>query len=174
MRLVCPACGGLYSAEAWANDADARQCLRIVGELPGPVAGHVLAYLALFRPQSGRGLRWAKALRLLSELQDEIRRPHIQWDRQPARPNAALAWGRALERVVARPPKRLPLKSHGYLKAIAYEAADEMSKEAESSKLKAERKGNTGAKHRPQGEPVKVDFDEMRRQIRKGRKGSGK
>ena len=177
MKLTCPACGAIASMEAWAADADARQCLRAVAELPRPVAIRVLPYLALFRPASGRGLAWSRALRLLSDLRDEISAPTIQWQRQVARPNTSAARGDALERVAANPPRRLPLKSHGYLKAIAYEIADDLDRGAEKQRNAAERSGNYV--RRPNIDSTdfaQVDFTEIRRKIREGRKqqeGSG-
>jgi len=171
MKLTCPACGAPAAAESWENDAAARQCLRLVTELPRPVAVRALGYLSLFRPGTGRGLAWSKALRLLTELKEEIARPAIQWQRQPARPNTPAAWGEALERVVGCPPRRLPLKSHGYLKAIAYEIADELDKGAERQQIAAERSGNVVTRpHVLVSEPVKPDFDAIRRKIREGRK----
>jgi hypothetical protein len=91
MRLVCPSCGAIHSAESWTNDADARQCMSIVAELPAEIGRRALPYLALFRPESGRGLRWDKALRLLHELREMITATHIQWEKKPARPNSSRA-----------------------------------------------------------------------------------
>ena len=145
MKLICPSCGATNSAESWVNDAIARQCLKIVGGLPDAVSQRCLSYISLFRSDTGKGLAWSKALRLLSELQDEVRAPFIQWEKKVARPNSAVAWGNAMERVICRPPKTLPLKSHGYLKAIAYEICDEMDKKNEYA-------GNSGmAKSRNAG-----------------------
>ena len=142
MKWVCPSCGAVHSAEGWLNDADARQCLRIVAELPGEVSRRALAYMALFRPGSGRGLTWGKALRLLGELKTLVAEATIQWDRKPARPNTPAAWSEAMERVVQHPPKRLPLTSHGYLKAITYEIANEMDRAKEVKHNRAERTEN--------------------------------
>lgn len=141
MRLVCPSCGALHSAEAWTADGQARQCLKIVAELPESVSRRVLAYLALFRP-TARGLKWSKALRLLAELQQLVREPHIGWEQKPARANDPAAWVQALDQVVENPPKRLPLKTHGYLRAIAYERADELDRAAERRRIVAEQTGN--------------------------------
>lgn len=163
MRLICPSCGATHSAEAWSSDADARQCIRIVGEMPWDVSRRALAYIALFRPM-GSGLRWSKALRLMSELKDLIEHPHVQWEGKVARPNDPRAWGLAMEQVIEKPPKRLPLKSHGYLRSIAYDMADEMDRKAESSKVKAERAGERAdAEKRRTGEPERLSLDEMKR-----------
>lgn len=137
--MICPSCGAMHSAEAWANDPQARQCLKLTGELPHAVSIRCAGYLALFRPSATRGLAWAKALRLLSEVQDEINKPYIQWEGRVARPNSATAWAQAMERIIERPPKSLPLKSHGYLRSIAYEIADELDKAQEFRKRDPEK-----------------------------------
>lgn len=173
MRLICPSCGALHSAEAWTNDAEARQCLLIVAEMHADVARRALPYLALFRPGGGRGLKWDKALRLLSELRAMIGEPHIQWDRQPARPGSAAVWAQALEQIVQRPPARLPLTSHGYLRRIAYDVANETDRAAEVRRNAAERSGR--ALERPAApeekwQPSPDDFARLRNAV----KGIGK
>jgi hypothetical protein len=134
----------------------------LVAQLPEAVSKKSLAYLALFRPGPGRGLIWSKALRLLSELSDRLRDPFIQWDGKPARPNSPVAWAEAMERVIQHPPPRLPLKSHGYLQAIAYEVADAMDQRAEAFRHQQEASGALRTA-RGKAEPEQVlTVDEMR------------
>ena len=142
MKLICPSCGAVHSAEAWNNDPVARQCLKLTGEMPHDLSSRCFAYLSLFR-SAGRSLQWKKVLRLLSELKELATVSHIQWKNQGARPNSAHAWGLALDRMIENPPKGLPLKSHGYLRAIAYEIADEIDRKREVKRNKAERNGDT-------------------------------
>ena len=172
MRLVCPSCGGVYSAEAWLNDPIARQCLRLVCELPHAVSSRCFAYLSLFRPP-GRSLQWKKVLRLLAELRELATLPYIQWGKKVARPNSAHAWGLAMERMIEHPPKRLPLKSHGYLRSVAYEIADEMDRKKETARNKDEREGKIrrleGKKVNPQ-QPQRISAEIMR-DIRKQNMG---
>jgi hypothetical protein len=47
-----------------------------------------------------------------------------------------------MERMIEHPPKRLPLKTHGYLRSVAYEICDDLDKQREVKKNKAERAGN--------------------------------
>jgi hypothetical protein len=139
----------------------------LVAQLPESVSKKSLAYLALFRPGRGRGLIWSKALRLLSELSDRVRDPFIQWDGKPARPNSPEAWAEAMERVIVHPPPRLPLKSHGYLQAIAYEVADAMDQRAEVFRHRQEASGAMRtARGKAEPEPI-LTVDEMRK-IRSG------
>jgi hypothetical protein len=165
VKLICPSCGAVHSAEAWSNDAQARQCLLIVAELPTEVSRRAVAYLSLFRPLSGRGLQWGKALRLLSELRALVIDAQIQWDRKPARPNSAHAWGQAMEQLIQRPPKRLPLTSHGYLHAIAYDVADDTDRASEVRHNAAERAGQAERQEEPQWRPAPEDFAKLRKSI---------
>jgi hypothetical protein len=170
MRLTCPACGAVSSAEAWTNDADARACLKIVSEMPWGIPRICLSYLALFRPASGKGLSWSKALTLLTGLKGLIEFPHIQWEHRVARPNVPEAWVKAIERVADHPPKTLPLKNHNYLRAVVYEIADDMDKQQEKRDIEAERTGRKVYYRNPlqnrtgsESEPSRISFEEMRR-----------
>lgn len=171
MRLICPSCGALHSAEAWTADGQARQCLKVVAELPEAVSRRVLPYLALFRP-AARGLKWSKALRLLDELRRLVAEPCIQWEQKPARPNDARAWAAAIDQVVEQPPKRLPLASHGYLRAIAYERADELDRAAERRRVAAENSGNfrrpaAGAADSPAAPPTAEQMRALSQKLKK-------
>ena len=140
MKLICPSCGGVHSAEAWQNDPIARQCLRLVCEMPHSVSKRCFAYLTLFR-SPGRSLRWKTVLTLLAELKDRVSEPYVQWKRQVARPSSASVWGDAMERMIECPPKHLPLKSHGYLRSVVYEIADDLDRQKEVKKNQEERTG---------------------------------
>lgn len=139
MRLTCPSCGAVASLEAWTIDEKVRWYLKIISELPGPVAVNVPQYLGLFRdPASRRGLSWARVKTLLVQLKERVEASEIQWKNKAPRPNSARAWGMAMEKIIQNPPERLPLTSHGYLRAIAYDIADELhaheEREAEESR----------------------------------------
>ena len=162
MKLICPSCGAIHSAEAWQNDATARQCLQLACTLQYDVSSRCFAYLALFR-SSERSLAWKKVLRLLSELKDLTDAAHIQWEQNAARPNSARAWGLAMDQVVEHPPKRLPLKSHGYLRAITYDIANDMDRHTEVKQNKAERAGTFTPRKQEKPAPERVSFEEMKK-----------
>lgn len=185
MRLVCPCCGGIFSAEAGTSDAHCRQVFRLLAELPTSVSKPVMHYLAMFRnPDPGsRGLRWDKVSRLLAEVSTLAREATIAWQAKPARPNRPEFWGRAMERMVEQPPRRLPLKSHGYLNAIAYEIANDADRADETRRNLAERdgtarrpksplpppfeKGGTEGGFKEKHRPTDEQIAEIRRRIRK-------
>ncbi|MBI5550725.1 MAG: hypothetical protein HY911_04400 [Desulfobacterales bacterium] len=177
MRLTCPSCGAVHSAEAWTNDGQARQCLLLVAELPTEVSRRAVPYIAMFRPSSGRGLQWSKALRLLAELRQLVMDAQIQWDRRPARPNSAQAWAQAMEQVIQHPPRRLPLTSHGYLHSIAYDLANEADRRQEIRHNEMERAGRLPEQTRehvdtPMEEPL-MTLEQMRA-IREERMGKNR
>jgi len=157
MKLICPSCGAVHSASAWRNDTVIRQCLKLTGDMPYDISSRVFTYLALFRPQA-KSLQWKKVLRLLTELKDLTSQSHIQWQKRPPRPSSASIWGLAMEQICENPPKRLPLKSHGYLQAIAYAVADDMDRRAETKRNQAERRGS----YPYQGEREALPAEEMK------------
>ncbi len=177
MKLVCPSCGGVYSAEAWLNDPIARQCLRLVCELPHAVSSRCFAYLSLFRPAGAhqKSLQWKKVLRLLAELKELVTLPHVQWGKEVSRPCTPKMWGEALEKITGNPPKRLPLKSHGYLRAVVYDVANEADRKVEVKRNKEERKGNPHRRHSHEGgnpgKPERVSIETMKDIRRKNMKG---
>lgn len=162
MKLICPSCAAIHSAESWLNDADARACMQIIARLPKEVSVWCLNYLALFRSNSGRGLQWKTAFRLITELLDMVAAGHISWDGKPARACPPRIWGQALERLTQHPPQRLPLKSHGYLQAMAYDMANDVDKEMEKQQNQAERSGALKSR-RGEKQPERMTLEEMKK-----------
>lgn len=177
MKLVCPACGAVCAAEAFLNDPLAREALLQIAALPSTVAKPALSYLALFRTGTRKSLAWAKAVRLLAELTALVNAPHVQWQNKAARPNSSRAWALALEKIVETPPKNLPLKSHGYLTAIAYEIANELDAGRERQVIQAEQSGSRQQLANAKGAaPPKIkppSFEEMRAARAKTKIGKG-
>lgn len=166
MKLVCPSCGAACAADAWENDAEARETLKTALSLPGPCQTMVLPYLRLFSPP-GRALVWKKARRLMMELAALVGAGHVQRGREVARPASAGLWGEALRRIVDNPPPRLPLKSHGYLEAVAWDLADRTDRKQETARNADERAGRVAAR-RDEGEaaPIEALTREALRKIR--------
>lgn len=129
MRLTCPACGGSASFEAWQNDAACRSFCQVLVGLPGPVQARAVEYVGLFRPASGIGLNWKKALKILSELNEIVNTGVIQWDGGEPRPAPVGVWAAAIEAVIARRPEAL--KNHNYLRHTAWSMAEKHAREAE-------------------------------------------
>lgn len=120
MRLICPSCGAIASAEAWANDPACRQTLDLLMKLPPAVASRTLPYLGLFR-QGLRGLTWSRALKLVEELAAMVGAATLAWDGKEPRVVSPDAWARAIDSVLARRPEAL--QNHNYLRHAAYETA---------------------------------------------------
>ncbi|KAA0257199.1 hypothetical protein FHQ18_11585 [Deferribacter autotrophicus] len=159
MRLVCPSCGAMHSIEAFINDEQARKFLSVIVSLNSSLQKNVLNYLTYFRPESGKGLRWSKAVRLLEELKSLIEAEYVEWDRKKPIKNDTCYWINALDKMIDSPPKRLPLKNHNYLRVIVYEIAEEEDKRLEEERERMRRSGwnriEEEEKNMPTSEQVK-------------------
>lgn len=137
MRIVCPSCGALASAEAWMNDSIIRNFFEVVLNLPAPVQIRTLHYLGLFR-QGGKALPWRRALTLAKSLRDLTEQETVHWQGGEIRPITAEIWGRAMETTIASGPKGL--KNHNYLRHVAWEMAAELATKTEEAREVARRK----------------------------------
>jgi hypothetical protein len=139
MRLICPSCGAVASAEAWMNDSIIRNFFEAALKLPPPVQIRTLHYLGLFR-QGEKALPWRRALTLVRSLRDLTEPETVHWQGGETRPVTPDIWGRAMEATLASGPKGL--KNHNYLRHVAWEMAAEAAS-------KAERSAETARRNRP-------------------------
>jgi len=133
MRLICPSCGAVASAEAWMNDSIIRNFFDAVLSLPGPVQIRTLHYLGLFR-QGGKALAWRRALTLAKSLRDLAEKDTVHWQGGETRPVTPEIWGKAMEATLTSNPKGL--KNHNYLRHVAWEMAAELASKAEADREK--------------------------------------
>ncbi|MEW6595677.1 MAG: hypothetical protein AB1413_12485 [Thermodesulfobacteriota bacterium] len=134
MRLICPGCGLTASAEAWLNDAEARELLLVVAKLPPPLPEAVLPYLGLFRPEQ-KALAWKKARRVVAELAQLVGSGHVQVQGKPARPCPPRLWAEAMGQMVERRERITPpLPNHNYLRQVAWQLADQADSQAERTR----------------------------------------
>ncbi|MBU1059094.1 MAG: hypothetical protein KJ804_12345 [Proteobacteria bacterium] len=153
MKLICPGCGSVASAETWLNDSLCRETMLAVVKLPTPLPQVMLGYMGLFRPGK-RALTWKKAKRLADEIAALVAAGHIQVQGKVARPCPPRIWAMAMEQMLERRDSlRLPMPNHNYLRQIAWELADREDAGQESTIRKQEAQGNrtrhTG--HAPRG-----------------------
>lgn len=142
MKLVCPSCGLTASAEAWLNDASARELLLAVATLAYPLSKACLPYLGLFRPEK-RALSWDKAGKIVAELTKLIAPGHVQVQGKVARPCPPRIWAQAMEQMVERRDSiRRPLPNHNYLKQVAWQLADEEDARGETTRRQQEASGS--------------------------------
>lgn len=141
MKLTCPACGAVASAEAWANDIAARTALAAAIQLPDPVCNKLLPYLALFRPAE-RALSWRKALALIQELGVLVGRGYVHAHGSPDRPCTPEVWALAMGQMTenANAISR-PLPNHNYLRKVAWQISDRLDAHQESTRHQDERSG---------------------------------
>ncbi len=138
MKLKCPACRSVAGADAWAAEVDVEAVLDMCAKLPTEVSRRVLAYLALFRPLSGRPMAWSTVRNHLIGIKYLIDQPSLSWGKGPARANNPLAWAAAMDRAISHPPSDLPLKSHNYLRKVAHAIAGEIERNKDALRIEAE------------------------------------
>jgi hypothetical protein len=133
MKLICPTCGAIASAETWLNDAVCRDVLAAIAALPAPLPKAALGYLGLFRPAE-RGLSWPKAQRIVGELVTLIGAGWVSSPGKVDRTCSPAVWARAMEQMVEQRVRlTLPMKSHNYLRTVAWELADEVDRRQEAA-----------------------------------------
>jgi len=124
MKLICPGCGAIASAESWVNDVHCRETLLIISRLPAPLPKTTLGYLSLFRPGQ-RALGWKKALRLAGEIEQLVCKNFVSVKGKVDRRCSPRIWAKAMEQMVEqRDGLDLPMPNHRYLKKVAYDMAD--------------------------------------------------
>ncbi len=163
MKLICPGCGAIASAESWTNDANCRETLLIISRLPSPLPKSTLGYISLFRPGK-QSLTWKKALRLVQELEELAGKGYVHVQGRVDRNCSAAIWSRAMEQMVEqRAGLKLPMPNHNYLAKVAYDLADTADCQHEKKKQSA------AQQHRPQpdrsvADPACDPFERARRE----------
>lgn len=162
MRLICPSCGAIASAEAWRNDITIRNFLETVVALPSPIQTRTLHYLGLFR-QGAKALPWRRALALAKSLRDLTIQEQIHWQGGETRPVTAEIWGRAMEATIASSPKGL--KNHNYMRKCAYDLAEELAAKAEADRETSRRKRSQEIHEepKPMSETARQAVDDLKR-----------
>jgi len=140
MRLICPVCGAMCSAEAWQNDATCRTFIDLLLRFSGEVRNLVLPYLGLFRTGKS-GLTWSRAYRLVSDLHTLMGSGNVQWEGGELRPAPASLWASSIDAVLMRRPKAL--QNHNYLRHVAWELAAPIAARRERE-VEAERRATKG------------------------------
>lgn len=149
MKIGCPVCGSIFDLIQAMEDADARQWVTLLTELPPTVIKPLVRYLYLFRPPR-QAMRWSRLRKLTAELAPLIRAAEVQRN-GISYVVPAEVWVNTLTSLVDHPPStlRLPLKSNGYLLSVlagqAEQAAARNEKQAEERKRhQARERSDTG------------------------------
>ena len=160
MRLVCPSCGAVASAEAWQNDSAIRYTFEALVQLPSPVLRQSLSYLGLFR-QGTKALPWRRALTIARSLKDLVEAGSVHWQGGETRPCTAEIWGKAMEATLSSGPKGL--KNHNYLRHVAWELAAELAARAEADREAARqrRRKDTDEEPPPLSDATKKIIDDL-------------
>lgn len=145
MKLTCPCCGAVASAEAWQNDLEARAVLAAAIKLDEPIPRQLLPYLGLFRPAE-RSLSWKRTATLIRDLSKLVATGYVQVHGRPARPCPPHVWAQAMEQMADRGMTiSRPMTNHNYLRQVAWQLADKLDAELEARQYREERDGTARA-----------------------------
>ncbi len=135
LQLVCPACAATFPVEAGLTDLSARQALKAaLDQWPAPLAPHLFAYLALFRPPH-QALRWPRLARVIADLSTLVASGQVVRHHE-TRPATLAAWGDGLAEVLqlaGAGTLTLPLRSHGLLAEIVHRQAGQRQQREEQA-----------------------------------------
>lgn len=121
----CPRCAFKAPIVSFYQEAKDGRVILAFAKLPAGVQSNYFQYLSLFRPGSGCAMQSAKAERLTLELAEETNRGHVSQKGKVDRPCPPHIWSRAMEQMLERAGGlTLPVKTHGYLKTIAWDLAN--------------------------------------------------
>lgn len=138
----CPRCAFKAPIVCFYQEAKDGRVTQAFAQLPPQVQGNYFQYLSLFRPKSGCAVQSAKAERLTLELVQEVTLGHVHQQGQVDRPCPPRIWGLAMEQMLERAGSlTLPVKTHGYLKTIAWDLANKEDAGHESTIRKQEAQG---------------------------------
>ena len=120
----CPRCDFKAPTVSFLKAADEGLLIVAVLKLPPAIQGHYLSYFSLFHPKSGCAVSISKAERLTNELAELVNKGYVSQKGQIDRSCPPRLWAMAMEQMLERAGSlTLPLKTHGYLKTIAYDLA---------------------------------------------------
>ncbi|GAB6191130.1 hypothetical protein [Desulfocastanea catecholica] len=164
MKLICPACGAIASAESWMNDAHCRETLLVISRLPAPLPKSTLGYLSLFRPGK-QALSWKKVLRLVGEIETLTAKSYVHVAGRVDRNCPARIWAQAMEQMVERRTGlTLPMPNHNYLTKIAYDMADQADYQGEKKQNMAARQHVAPVPDRSEADPLLDPMEKARRE----------
>ena len=145
----CPRCDFKAPTIAFLKAADEGLLAVAVLKLPKSVQNHYLAYFSLFRPKSGCAVGNTKAARLTNELAELVNKGHVSQKGQVDRPCPPRIWSMAMEQMLERAGSlTLPLKTHGYLRTIAWDLANKESAGQEYNHRQSEARGVSPSRER--------------------------
>ncbi|AXG42220.1 MULTISPECIES: hypothetical protein [Photorhabdus] len=124
----CPICHSDWHLEALCEDDASRQLLKMLSELPGSCARHLVAYIGLFRREK-QNLSNSRALKLAGEVLALYTPSRV----------LAHALSETVERIREKRAQgdKKPLSNHNYLKTV-YQSAEQII--AQSSNINAREK----------------------------------
>jgi hypothetical protein len=150
--IVCRRCKFRMDLLTVIDDAQARDALAAAMRLPSGVGDTVQSYLALFETDT-RGLTWARYGAILADLVKLLAGGSVEWKGNRRQATLGL-WVEAMQTMTAMDDLALPVKNHGYLRAMVYRKADARDAKAETAREQLRQRHPAAARAAEHGAPV--------------------
>lgn len=129
LRACCPSCGFEGPIDVMFVDGEAKRLAARFADFEPILGRAALGYLRLWRPAQ-RSLALPRALRIVDELHELVMAGTVSRDDRTGERRRAShqVWALAIEQMLAQAEHlELPLRSHGYLRAVCYAIAGDQA-----------------------------------------------
>ena len=127
MQLQCPCCDAQFNIEEGFTSFEGKQLAALFASLEPVLGKAILYYLRLFNPAK-RGLKTAKAIKLVEDLIALVKAGTVTRDARTSETKQADSkmWVAGIEQMLEQRDKlTLPLNNHNYLRAIVWGIASD-------------------------------------------------
>lgn len=129
LRATCPSCGFEGPIDVMFVDGEAKRLAARFADFEPALGRAALGYLRLWRPAQ-RSLALPRAVRIVEELHELVTTGTVSRDDRTGERRRAShqVWALAIEQMLAQTEQlELPLRSHGYLRAVCYAIAGDQA-----------------------------------------------
>jgi len=153
---TCPYCRHKFPA-AMLEGTEAK-----LHEAYSSIPVDITEYIQLFQPRE-KLMQPKRELKLVVDVNNMVRIGHVQWKDGVPRNADPSVWAEAIAVMLKRKLK-LPMTNHNYIRAIAWEIADERYRKAYAIRVKAENAGTRMANLPPKAREVddRPSIEEMK------------
>jgi hypothetical protein len=134
MIITCPDCHAVYPLAAGLLTDDAKALAIRLGEAPKELARAIISYLRLHKPKK-RALSLKRSCEIASEILDLAFASTVEWDSLGVVSNEQRFWIGAMEVLVTKPPRDLPLANCNYLRSMVYRHAAQVEEDTRRQEL---------------------------------------
>ena len=149
MKLQCPCCDAQFNIEEGFTSFEGKQLAALFASLEPVLGKAILYYLRLFNPAK-RGLKTAKAIKLVEDLIALVKAGTVTRDARTSETKQADSkmWVAGIEQMLEQRDKlTLPLNNHNYLRAVVWGIACDPKQVILTTQIDTKKTSNKQAFH---------------------------